>query len=256
MHVEVAALIGLATGLWVGAWRAHGGALPRARAACFAAGLAALAASVFGPLHELAERPVFAAHMVQHLLLTLLVPPLVLAGLPAHMGDAVLRPVLLRSLTLARLARLLTRPVLALALHAIALVAWHLPGPYRLALEHHGWHLGQHFTLVSTAVLAWWPVLGPSRLVPPLPYGAQLLYLFAFGMPMTVVAAMITGAEHVLYPSAAAIPLDDQRLGGLIMWVPAGIVPLVAFTVVFFQWVRAEWDDPAPDDANLAPFRE
>ena len=72
-------------------------------------------------------------------------------------------------------------------------------------------------------------------------------HLFAFGFPMTGVAAMITGAETVLYPFYAAAPrlygltpVEDQRLGGLLMWVPAAIVPLVAFTVVFFAWVAAE----------------
>ena len=83
---------------------------------------------------------------------------------------------------------------------------------------------------------------------------AQLLYLFVFGMPMTVVAAMITSAEQVLYPFYEAAPritdltpLADQRLGGLIMWVPSGLIPLAAFTVVYFRWVAAEADeDPAP----------
>ena len=67
---------------------------------------------------------------------------------------------------------------------------------------------------------------------------------------MTVVAAMITGAEDTLYPFYAAAPrifgisaLADQRLGGLIMWVPAGLIPLLAFTVVFFRWVADERDD-------------
>jgi putative membrane protein len=99
-------------------------------------------------------------------------------------------------------------------------------------------------------VLAWWPVLSSSRLVPALPYAAQILYLFVFGMPMTVVAAMITGADaplYAFYVSAAAAhgvdPLADQRLGGVLMWVPAGIVPLVAFTAVFFRWVAAEADE-------------
>jgi cytochrome c oxidase assembly factor CtaG len=71
-------------------------------------------------------------------------------------------------------------------------------------------------------------------------------------MPMTLVAAMVTGAEQVLYPFYAAAPrvlelsaLEDQRLGGIIMWVPSALIPLVAFTVVFFRWVAAEADEPA-----------
>src|SRR2546428_405468 len=108
-------------------------------------------------------------------------------------------------------AGLLARPVPALALYAAALIAWHLPGPFTTALEIHGWHIVEHLVLLATAVLAWWPVASASTLAPRLHYGAQILYLFAFGMPMTVVAAMITGAEQILYPFYAAAP----RLCGL-----------------------------------------
>jgi cytochrome c oxidase assembly factor CtaG len=102
---------------------------------------------------------------------------------------------------------------------------------------------------VGGALVAWWPILSPSRRLPALPYAAQLLYLFAFGMPMTIVAAMIAGAEQMLYPPA---PLADQRLGGVLMWVPAGLVPVTAFTAVFFRWASAESEDRA--EAN--PFPE
>ena len=107
------------------------------------------------------------------------------------------------------------------------------------------WHVVAHITLVAAAVLAWWPVVSPSRLLPALPPGAQILYVFVLGMPMTVVAAMITGAEVVLYPTASTTPIEDQRLAGILMWVPAGIVPLIAFTIVFFRWCAAEPDDGA-----------
>jgi putative membrane protein len=143
----------------------------------------------------------------------------------------------------------------ALALYTIALVGWHLPRAFNLALDVHGWHVVEHLTLMAAATVAWWPVLGRSKVAPRLPYAAQILYLFALGLPMTAVSAMITGAETVLYPFYAAAPrlialspLADQRLGGVIMWVPAGMVPLVAFTVVFFRWAAAERDadDAAP----------
>src|SRR3989454_7952942 len=160
--------------------------------------------------------------------------------------------ILLAAGPLGRGAVRLTRPVPALALYAAALIAWHLPGPYTTALEIHGWHIVEHLVLLATAVLAWWPVASASTLAPRLHYGAQILYLFAFGMPMTVVAAMITGAEEVLYPFCAEAaratgmdPIAEQRLGGILMWVPAGVVPLVAFTIVFFRWAAAEADDVA-----------
>jgi putative membrane protein len=204
-----------------------------------------------GPLHDLSDWYLFSAHMVQHLLLTLVVPPLLLTGMPAFMVDGLLRPVLTTRVG-AAVVRTVTRPLPAFALYAVAVVGWHLPGPYNAALEIHGWHVVEHLVLVAAAVAGWWPIVSPSRLAPALPYAAQLLYLFVFGMPMTVVAAMITGAEHVLYPFYEAAPrlfdltpLADQRLGGVIMWVPSGLIPLAAFTVVFFRWAAAEADETA-----------
>jgi putative membrane protein len=211
----------------------------------------ALLLALNGPLHDLSDWYLFSAHMVQHLVLTLVVPPLLLTGLPGWMVDALLAPLVARRAG-AALVRLLTRPLPAFALYAVGLVVWHLPGPYNTALEIHGWHVVEHLVLLATAVSGWWPIASPSRLAPALPYAAQLLYLFVFGMPMTVVAAMITGAEHVLYPFYAGAPrlfdispLADQRLGGVIMWVPSGLIPLAAFTLVFFRWAAAEADETA-----------
>jgi len=209
-------------------------------------GLLAGLAATTGPLHDLAERLLFSAHMIQHLLLMLVTPPLLLAATPSWMIDAMLAP-LLRPRLLGAAARWLTRPVPALALYAAALAVWHLPGPFDRAVASPAWHATEHAVLVATAFLAWWPVLSPSRLLPAVHYGAQILYLFAFGLPMTAVAAMITSAEDVLYPfyaeaarTAGIDALADQRLGGVLMWVPAGVVPLAVFTVAFFRWAAAE----------------
>jgi putative membrane protein len=221
IHAEVLAGAGLLATVYAIAW-ARGPRGSRIEPLAFLVGLGALLAALNGPLHDLSDYYLFSAHMVQHLVLTLIVPPLLLAGTPGWMLDRLLAPLL--RWQLGRSAVRLTRPVPALALYAVALIVWHLPGPYNAALA--------------------------ATLAPRLHYGAQILYLFAFGIPMTVVASMITGAERVLYPFYAAAPrpwdltpLADQRLGGVIMWVPAGLIPLVAFTVVFFRWVAAESDD-------------
>ncbi len=248
VHPDVLLGAGLLALAYAVAW-VRGPRLRGADAARFFGGLAALLLALNGPLHDLSDFYLFSAHMVQHLVLTLVVAPLLLAGTPGWVLDRVLAP-LLRARAGRLLVRLGTRPVPALGLAAVALIAWHLPGPYNAALEHHRWHIVEHLVLLATSVTAWWPVLSRSRLAPPLHYGAQILYLFIFGMPMTVVAAMITGADHPLYPYYAAAPrlwgldpLVDQRIGGLIMWVPAGLIPLAAFTIVFFRWVAAEPDD-------------
>jgi len=252
IHPDVVAGVAVVAGAWVGAWLARGVRPRLGETVAFASGLLTLLAVLNGPLHALSDHYLFSAHMVQHLALTLAVPPLLLVGTPAFMVDG-----LLQRRTAARLARVLTRPVPALGLYSIALVGWHLPGPYGVALEIHAWHIVQHLTLMITATLAWWPVLARSEIARPQPYAVQILYLFAFGLPMTAVAAMITGAETLLYPFYASAPrllslsaLADQRLGGVIMWVPAGLVPLIAFTVVFFRWAAAERD--ADDTAAVA----
>lgn len=250
IHGESLAVLGLLAGLWIGAWRAAGRPLPRARAAAFATGLAALALALNGPLHDLAERSLIAAHMAQHLLLTLVAPPCLLVGTPGPMLDRLLAPLLRRRRAAAALRRL-TGPLPALGLHGAALVIWHLPGLYAWTLASHFWHLVAHLSLLATALLAWWPVLSTSRGLPALPPGAQILYLFAFGFPMTLVGAMVTGATDVLYPTVSPTPLEDQRLGGILMWVPSGLVPLVTFSLVFFRWATAELSgEPAPDTAD------
>ena len=253
MHLEVVIAAALLAGAYVAAWRAAPEPVPPARVAAFVAALVALVGALNGPIHDLAERALFSAHMAQHLILALVIPPLLLAGTPAFMADALLARPATRLV-----ARTLTRPLVALGAWTVALVVWHLPGPYAAALGSHAIHFVQHAVLVSAAVLAWWPVASPSRRLPPLPYAAQILYLFVFGMPMTIVAAMITGAEHVLYPFykaapplMALTPLEDQRLGGLLMWVPAGVVPLVAFTAVFFRWAAAESEERVEAEASV-----
>jgi putative membrane protein len=249
LHGEVILSVGVVSMLYAWAWRVRGERPRPAQAARFAVGLLALLAALNGPLHDLSDWYLFSAHMVQHLILTLVVPPLLLTGTPAWMADALLRPLLARRVT-AAVVRTLTRPLPAFAAYAVALIVWHLPAPYNTALEIHGWHVVEHLVLLVTAMLGWWPILSPSTLAPALPYAAQLLYLFVFGMPMTVVAAMVTAADTVLYPFYEAAPritdlsaLADQRLGGVIMWVPSGLIPLITFTAVFFRWAAAEAEE-------------
>lgn len=249
VHPEVLAGLAALAGAWSGAWIVRRRRPPVGRAVLFGAGLTAVAVALNGPLHDLAERTLFSAHMAQHLLLTLVAPAAFLAGTPAWMADALLAPLGQRA-WLARIAGRLTRPLPAFAVSGAALVGWHLPGPFGLALQAPAWHATEHAMLFAAALLGWWPVLSPSQRWPALPYGGQILYLFVFGMPMTVVAAMVTGAEQPLYAfyvdaarAAGVDPLADQRLGGVLMWVPAGIVPVVAFTAVFFRWAAAEADE-------------
>jgi putative membrane protein len=245
VHAEVVLGVLALAAVYTAAVLRAGRPVPLPQPLAFFGGCVAVLVALNGPLHDLSDRYLFSAHMVQHLVLTLVAPPLWLLGTPSWMLDGLIERA--DALGAGRCLRAATRPLAAFGAYAVALVAWHVPAPYNAALEHHGWHIVQHLVLMATGVLGWWPILSRSRRLAALPYAAQLLYLFAFGMPMTVVAAMVTGAERVLYPLYAAAPrvldmdpLADQQLGGIIMWVPAGVIPLVAFTVVFFRWAAAE----------------
>ncbi len=246
VHVEVVLGVVLVAAAYTWAIVASKRATTLGAPIAFFGGCVAMLVALNGPLHDLSDYYLFSAHMVQHLLLTLVAPPLWLAGTPGWMLDTLVARAR-RVPGLMPVLRWLTRPLPAFAIFSVALVAWHLPAPYNAALEHHGLHIVEHLVLVAAAVIGWWPILSRSARLPALPYAGQILYLFVFGVPMTVVAALVTTADEVLYAFYAAAPrvfdltpLGDQRLGGVIMWVPAGIIPVVAFTVVFFRWAAAE----------------
>jgi putative membrane protein len=227
---------------------ARGPRLEARRAAAFAGALGVLFVSLTGPLHDLSDYYLFSAHMLQHLLLAFAMPPLLLYGVPGWM----VRPLLPRG-RLAAWARRLTRPSGAFFVFNAVLVAWHLPPLYNLAMEVHPVHVVQHLMLMAVSVVLWWPLMSPVAELPRAPYPIQLLYLFVVGMPMIGVSIFITMADSVLYPYYAAAPRvwewltprDDQHLGGLIMWIPGGLVFLVAVSVVFFRWQAAGADDVA-----------
>jgi len=210
--------------------------------ASFAAALAVLGLALNGPLHNLSDSYLFSAHMAQHLLLTLVFPPLLLYGTPA----AVVRP-LLRPPWVLRLAHWATRPLVAGALFSVPITLWHFPQFYHAALEYHPLHIVQHLVFIATAVIMWWPILSPVPELPRASYLTQLLYLFVLGLPMSLAGALITLADGVLYPFYSAaprvwglMPMADQQLGGLLMWVVGTIYLWMTATVVWFRWSARE----------------
>jgi putative membrane protein len=214
--------------------------VPWWQAAAFGAGLLVLLVSLNGPIHDLSDYYLFSVHMVQHLLLTLVLPPLLIAGTPGWL----LRP-LLRAAWVRAVARFLTRALVAAALFSVTLASWHLAPAYDLMMREHAVHIATHLMFMAAATLMWWPVMSPVAELPRLPEGPGMLYLFLVGIPMQVVAALITTADEVLYPWYAAAPrtwglspLDDQRLGGLLMWVPGNLYLFLAIGVLFFRWAR------------------
>jgi putative membrane protein len=236
-------LLAAAYGHVVVRWRPEGEPpVPRAQIASFAGGTLVLFLSLNGPLHELSDNFLFSAHMVQHLIITLIVPPLWLMGLPQWS----LRPLLRRHAAYA-CARAVTGPLVAFALYNVTFIGWHFPAAYNGALVNHDLHILQHIMFIGASLLMWWPVVSPVPALERLQTPTRILYLFALGIPMSIVSAIITLAGHALYPWYEAAPrvfeltaLDDQQLGGLIMWVPGMLVFWIAITIIFFRWSRRE----------------
>ena len=212
------------------------------RVLSFMIGLAVLLASLNGPIHDLSDYYLFWVHMAQHLLLTLVLPPLLLAGLPGWLLEPLLRRPPVRVV-----GRVLTHPVVAGVLFTAGLAVWHTIAAYDLMMREHGVHVTTHLVFMVTAVLFWWPVMGPGTSLPRLTPGMAMLYLFLAQIPMQILGAIITFADELLYTWYAAAPrtwglsaLEDQKIGGLLMWIIGNLWIWGAMSVLFFQWAREE----------------
>lgn len=218
----------------------------------FFSALVILFLSLNGPLHDLSDYYLFSAHMVQHLILTLIVPPLMIYGTPGWM----LKP-LIRNQRVYRLARANTSAVACFAWFNIVLAFWHLPPIYNMALKYHPIHVVQHLMFIASSVLMWWPLMSPLPELPRLSYPAQMLYCFLMVIPMAIISIYIALSDTLLYPAYAVAPrilgvtpLDDQQYGGLIMWIPGALFFYGVMTVVFFKWsARGAEDDQAAAQA-------
>ena len=234
--------------VWVGPLRRRLGvveAVGAGRVTMFLSGILVLFVALVSPLHELGDDYLFSAHMVQHLLLTLVVPPLLLLGTPGWL----LRPLLL-SPKVYRAARLVTLPVIAFILFNTVFVIWHVPALYDLALRERGIHILEHLMFIGAGVIVWWPILSPLPELPRASYMMQMLYLFVQPTVPSVLGAMITFSGKVLYEWYAEAPRlwdisphTDQEIGGVIMWVPGGLAFLIVLIVVFLVWAAQEASD-------------
>lgn len=211
----------------------------------FLLAMAIMFVSLQGPLHELSDYYLFSVHMLQHLLVTLVMPPLLLRGLPEWLVDRFLRvpgtlPIM----------RFLTNPFIAFAPFNITFALWHVPAFYQRALGDPLVHSLEHMLFMSTAVLTWWPIFSPTRLLPRLGDAVSMFYLFVQSLIPTILGAIITFADISLYPFYTAAPrvinlsgADDQQAAGLLMWLGGASFVLLILTVRFFRWMNLDADE-------------
>jgi len=222
------------------------------RLASFLSGLACLWLSIGSPLDAFADI-LLSAHMVEHLILMSLVPPLVLLGLPVvpmlrglprALRKGVAGP-LIRFRPLRRTVHWLTTPRIAWLAMNSAFLGWHLPAAYDFALEHEGWHDFEHICFLFASLLFWWCVLRPwpARRQPH--SWTILLYLISADVVNSILSAFLAFCNRTVYPFYVAhpnpfgiAPLPDQILGAVIMWVIGSLAFLIPAAAITFEMLQ------------------
>ncbi len=240
------------------------------------AGFALLAFALAGPLDVFAG-DLFTAHSAQHIIIAMLAAPLLLIArpMPSYIW-AFPRPMrsgagtaLTEAAIIIRALRFFTHPMVALPLFLLSQYVWHIPAAYNGSLENEWVHLLMHFTMFTAAVFFWWPIVGPPPVRTRLSHPERLVFLLLAVTPVALLAAIITLSKSVLFDFYLDSPghfnwspLEDQRIGGLLMWIPGNFTFLFALTVLFFRWFtieerkssRAAADRPA-DKSSSQPGR-
>lgn len=214
----------------------------------FYAGILSLYLVSSWPFHDIGEGSLFMFHMGEHLVFGLVAPPLLLAGTPWWLIRLVVKPVL-------PALRILTKPLVALALFNGMLGLIHAPAMVNLMLENEFAHFGIHAVLFVFGILMWWPVLGPIPDTPQLPPFFRMGYVFLQSLVPTIPATFLTFGKTPLYPVYETFPrlwgisaLDDQIYAGLIMKLGAGFLLWGFIAWIWFSWWNEEqrYGTPAP----------
>jgi putative membrane protein len=213
-----------------------------------AAGWTSLFLALASPIHRLGD-VLFSAHMLQHEILVLIASPLFAAS---HPGVTMLYaiPRSARQPVGSWVAKmendlpisLIYSPLGAFLLHAAALWLWHIPYLYQATLESDFIHALQHLSFFLSGVLFWSALFGAGRST--MTYGAGVLYVFGTAVHCGALGALLTFSTLVWYPIYAnrtqlwnLTPLQDQQLGGLLMWVPSGVVFILIGVWLFARWL-------------------
>jgi putative membrane protein len=214
---------------------------PRAQAAWFYCSLLVFYLAVGSPLDQIGERFLFSAHMLQHQLLVYPAAIFFLLGLPSWMIDAILSRPWLRGP-----ARFFTYPLSCGLIYTLVISLWHAPTLYDLALQNKFVHVAEHVMFFGAALFYWWPVLSPSKVLPPIGHGAQMLYILGVLIAMTPIFAYITFSDDILYPTyeyaprlfTDFTPAADQLLAGVSMKTVGMGVAMTAFGLSFLRWFQ------------------
>jgi cytochrome c oxidase assembly factor CtaG len=228
--------------------------IPIWRLSAFLSGLLSLWVAIGSPLSAFDDVSL-SAHMGQHLLLMAVAPPLLLLGAPSlpllrGLPQWIVRRALgpfLRWVPVKWLGHSLTHPAICWLAATVALIGWHVPAAFELALRSDVWHEVEHLCFLSTSLLFWWPAVQPFPSGTTWPRWSIPVYLFFATLPGGALGAFLTFCDRVLYPSYAAAPrffgispLEDQVIAGALMWVFGTFVYTVPAVVITFQLLSSQ----------------
>jgi putative membrane protein len=230
---------------WLKIRRTRPGQFTPGVAGAFLSGLAVLQLAVGPPMDDLADS-LLSAHMVEHLLIMSVVPPLLLLGRPVV---PLLRgfPIpFVRIAALRRLARWLVRPPVAWLAMNVTYLAWHIPAAYNFALENEVWHAIEHLCFLWTAIFFWWNVIRPWPAAPRRQTWAILIYLISADIVNTLLSAFLAFCGRPVYAFYLNHPnaLQDQVRGAAIMWVFGSLAFLIPAIVITMQLLTPARDMP------------
>ena len=218
------------------------GRVKRSQVTYYCLGILAIYTAVGSPIHDISEQYLLSVHMFQHLLFTLVAPPLLIAGTPAWLWQA-----LLRRPGVTSVAKVLVNPLVAFGVFNFLIVVTHLPEVVDYALYHHWFHFWVHAALVVSALMMWWPVMSNVPELPRLSYPLQMAYLFVQSLLPAVIGSFITFSESAVYPFYGAAPriwgldpVQDQQIGALIMKLVGSLILWSFIGVAFFKWYARE----------------
>ena len=240
------------------------------RAAAFMTGMLALWIALGSPLRTL-HHQLLSIHMVDHVLLMAVAPPLILLGAPLRsflqgLPQQFVRDALAAFLcwfSAQRLGRVLGNPIFCWLAAVVALIGWHVPAAFELSMRSNLWHEFEYACFFGTGVLFWWPVIRPWPNVTRSPRWSTVLYLFFATFPCDMLSAFLTFCDRVVYPCylsgnrhSVISALQDQEYAGALMWVCVTFIYLLPAVVITTQLLSSPpYYDPSLGRGDLPSVR-
>ncbi len=241
------------------------GSAPNGKALLFASGVTLIVLALASPLDYLGRNYLFSAHMVQHILLLLVIPLMLLSGIPGRAAENALK-----TPALGRTLRFLGSPVPAWLLGVGSMWVWHMPSLHAAVMKSEGLYIAQQISFVLTGLIFWWPVFAPVKSAR-LSTLTATLYLAAACLGCTILGMLITFSGGGLYPAYANPPDTagilsyirndlcitagiDQQIGGLTMWVPGCLIYLAASMATVAKWYASPESETVEAGTPASPL--